>query len=244
MAHLPKSVAFPAEGRREESTIDWQKYEEAASKLFEQLNAGGELRRNVSLPDRDTGRARQVDLWWEVELAPEVRIRVLVDAKFRKRPIDVREVEAVCALGNAVGADKCVVVVANGWTEPAAEKARRSGIPLKMLTVPEAMEALDVDTWRACGLCREDAIVLDQVSPPVVNDGAVVWWLGGTCWNCGVHAVECQECGGTLLVEPDTEGECRCGHAWRVSGDRLWFQARGGGQKWVPAGKLPEEDAG
>jgi len=53
---------------------------------------------------------------------------MIVDAKFHAVPIDVRDVESVLALADAVGANKAIVVAANGWTEPAKKKLTMSAV--------------------------------------------------------------------------------------------------------------------
>jgi putative restriction endonuclease len=79
----------------------------------------------------DTGSLRQVDVWWEVSLADHI-IRVLIDAKFRAGMVDVKDVEEVTSLAQAVGAHKAVIVAAHGWTDSALVKARRGGVDLRL----------------------------------------------------------------------------------------------------------------
>jgi hypothetical protein len=67
---------------------------------------------------------------------------VIVDAKYTKTAINVRHVESVVALAKAVGADKAVVVAANGWTSQAEEKAKRLRLDLKLFPVGDALEKL------------------------------------------------------------------------------------------------------
>jgi hypothetical protein len=60
-------------------------------------------------------------------------LSILIDAKFHKDKTDVKTIEEVLGLADAVGANKAVIVCANGWTEPAENRASFSGIDLKLV---------------------------------------------------------------------------------------------------------------
>jgi hypothetical protein len=90
--------------------------------LYEQAEGIGVVRRNVLLPDKVTGQMRQIDGLIELEVKGH-QIWILVDAKFRKDKLDVKDIEDVLALVEAVNASKSVIVAANGWTGPAETKA-------------------------------------------------------------------------------------------------------------------------
>jgi len=59
------------------------------------------------------GQMRQIDMLIELE-AEDHPISILVDAKFRKDKFDVKDIENVLALAEAVNASKSVIVAANG----------------------------------------------------------------------------------------------------------------------------------
>jgi hypothetical protein len=48
---------------------------------------------------------------------------ILVDAKFRKAKLDVKDTEDMLAHADAVNASKNVIVSANGWMGPAETKS-------------------------------------------------------------------------------------------------------------------------
>jgi len=97
----------------------------------------------------------------------------LVDAKFRKDKVDVKDVEGILALGNAVGASKCVLVALNGWTEPAKKAAEFESVDLKLMTLEEALDQIVPERWMMCPGCAEDCIVAD--SGGMIIDG--MWSL-------------------------------------------------------------------
>ena len=114
--------------------MTWQEYQEAVAVLYEQTDGFGDVSRNVMVPDKITGQARQIDVLVEIN-AKGHSLKMIVDAKFHASPIDVRDLESVLALADAVGANKAIVVAANGWTEPAKKKADQVGCSLELLTI-------------------------------------------------------------------------------------------------------------
>ncbi|MFP3681993.1 hypothetical protein SB725_33425, partial [Pseudomonas sp. SIMBA_041] len=76
--------------------------------------------------------------------------------------IDIKEVESVLALAEAVGANKAIIVAANGWTEPAEKKADHVGCDLRLLSLEEAIDLLVPDKWEMCPSCLRDCIVLED----------------------------------------------------------------------------------
>ncbi|OLP18736.1 hypothetical protein BST81_09145 [Leptolyngbya sp. 'hensonii'] len=120
--------------------MNWQEYQDAVGELYAQMDNIGNVRKNITLPDKITGQARQIDVWLEYELKGHT-ISILIDAKYRKEKLDVKDVEEVFALANAVGADKSVIVALSGWTEPAQIKAESIGMDLKLWTLDQALNA-------------------------------------------------------------------------------------------------------
>lgn len=105
--------------------MKWQEYQEAVAAFYEQLEGFGNIRRNVFLPDLVTGQSRQIDVMIDLNERGH-SLSILIDAKFHSTPLDVKDIEEVAALSQAVGANKAVIVAANGFTEPAKTKAINS----------------------------------------------------------------------------------------------------------------------
>src|SRR5439155_6888366 len=111
--------------------MTWQEYQEAVAKFYEQTGGFGTVERDVRLPDKDTQSPRQID----VLIALSERghdLRLVIDAKFRKQPLDVKDVEEVHGLCVAVRASKAIIVAANGWTAPAQQKAAALDMDLRI----------------------------------------------------------------------------------------------------------------
>jgi len=82
-------------------------------------------------------------------------LRIVVDAKFYSTKIDVKDVEEVLALADAVKANQVIIVPANGWTEPSGKKAAFHGCALCLFTLEEALDILVPDKWENVPQLRE-----------------------------------------------------------------------------------------
>lgn len=107
--------------------MTWQEYQEAVAILYERAEGIGEVRRDVRIPDKVTGQPRQIDVLIELGSKGHT-VKILIDAKFHSSKIDVKNVDEVLALSDAVNACKAVIVSANGWTEPAFRRATFSNM--------------------------------------------------------------------------------------------------------------------
>jgi tetratricopeptide (TPR) repeat protein len=193
--------------------LNWQEYQEAVGELYIQMEGIGNVKKNITLPDKITGQPRQVDVWLEIETKSH-KLGVLIDAKYRKHKIDVKDVEEVMSLANAVGANKSVLIASIGWTAPAKIKAGTLGLDLRLFTIEEALELIVSDNWRMCPACENDCIVLDCTSGMVV-DG--VWSLltAGQCRECRSALILCSACGDRLLLKAKERAKCSCSHVWK-----------------------------
>jgi len=193
--------------------MKWQEYQEAVSALYEQTEGFGNVRRNIMISDKITGQLRQVDTLIEIE-AKGHSIKLLVDAKFYPRPIDVKDIESVLALSESVGANKAIIVAANGWTAPAATKAKFVGCDLLILPIEEALDLIVPDKWKMCPSCERDCIVMNQDGMVSFEDGSILWWLAGQCRECKCARIHCQDCGMKAYFDLDESMVCGCGHEW------------------------------
>jgi hypothetical protein len=173
--------------------MEWQEYQNAVGELYVEMEGIGNVRKNITIPDKVTGQPRQIDVWLELE-AKGHKIGILVDAKFRRDKIDVTDVDATLSLGESVGASKCVIVASNGWTGPAEKKAKFAGMDLKLLSIDQALDLIVEDKWLMCPICEDDCIVLDRDGATNLA-GSLLWYLAGRCRECGAAMVWCQDCG-------------------------------------------------
>jgi hypothetical protein len=212
--------------------MNWQEYQEAVARLYEQTAGFGLVSRNVFLPDKITGQRRQIDVLVEIE-AKGHKLTILIDAKFRQEKLNVKDVEEVLSLAQAVGASKAVVVAANGWTHPSEVKARASDLDLRLLTLDEALDIMVPEKWEICPRCEIDCIVNDHGGMFRLDDGMFFWWFGGQCRSCKLTAIWCQDCGQIHYFEVGDTVKCWCGHKWicNTKGMRLKLS---GMNKFIP----------
>lgn len=192
--------------------MTYQEYEKAVGELYLQTKGIGSVHRNVRIPDRITGSLRQIDVLLKIVERGHT-LSIMIDAKFRKEALDVKDVEEVYSLASAVGAHKAVIVTANGWNNSAEAKAHSLSMDLRILGLEEALELIVVDKWKMCSNCEKDCIVLDQDGATIVG-GMWIWWLGGQCRNCKTSRINCQDCGTPLMIKVGDRGRCLCGIDW------------------------------
>lgn len=217
--------------------MNWQEYQEAVGQLYIQAEGLGEIWKNITIPDRITNQPRQVDVWLEIN-AKGHKIGILIDAKYRKHKIDVKDVEEVVALADAVGADKSVIVALNGWTAPAETKAKAVGLDLRLLTLEEALDLMVPDKWFICPGCENDCIVIDCQGGMVV-DGMWSLLTAGRCRECQMAAVYCWDCGERMLLGLQEQVRCGCGHQWKNSLDHIEVKTDSSGNWNEVSGDVP-----
>lgn len=201
--------------------MTWQEYQNAVGKLYEEMNTMGVVKQNVFIPDKITGQKRQIDVWWEIDLNGH-RVNVLIDAKYRKDKIDIKDLEEVEGLAKAVNANKIIIVTNNGWTEPSKKRAEFSNIDLKLITAERAFQLILPNKWMMCYSCEDECVVMD-------SDGVVFreetnlffYWYAGHCRNCKDLYFYCPECGNRKIIDGEYSYECNCKHEWKRTNGEL-----------------------
>lgn len=202
--------------------MKWQEYQDAVAILYEQLEGFGDVQRNVYIPDKITGQPRQIDVLIRIHERGH-SLKIVVDAKFHATKLNVKDIEEVIALANAVGGSKVVIVALSGWTAPAKRKAEHCEVDLRVLSLEDALALLVPAKWAMCPECRRDCIVLDH-DGACDYDGAWLWWLAGQCRECKYAFAWCQDCGDTVGVPLNQGSVCHCGHIWRSVPDGMTVQ--------------------
>lgn len=204
--------------------MTWQEYQEAVAKLYENMKGMGVVRHNIYLPDKITGQKRQIDVWWELTLE-EHKINILIDAKYRKEKIDIKDLEEVEALASSVNASKVIIVTNNGWTKPAKTKAQFSNVDLRLLKVEEALDLIIPNKWFMCYDCVDECVVMDNDGVLFrENDNLFFEWYAGKCRNCGNTYVYCPGCGSRTILEDGDKYECSCNHKWKKEKEKLFIK--------------------
>ncbi|WP_176980649.1 restriction endonuclease [Flavobacterium gillisiae] len=202
--------------------MKWQEYQEAVGVLYEQMSEMGEVRKNITIPDRVTGQARQVDVWWEFQIGNHT-IKILIDAKMRASKLDVKDVEEILALAKSVKADKAIIVTNNEWTSPAQLFANHEGLDFLILTIDEATDLIIDGKWLMCKDCGKDCVVMDS-DGAVEIDEKINWWLGGKCRSCRTLHIICQACGAKGMMRINESWSCNCDFEWKNTEEYYEFK--------------------
>ena len=118
--------------------INWQEYEDEVLDGLKEMYPGAKIARDVKIKGRYSGVKRQIDILIEAEVAG-FRTRIVVDAKYMSRRIDVKGVECFISKVDDVGATHGLLVTKTGYSKGAIERAHRDprDIELDVLSVEE-----------------------------------------------------------------------------------------------------------
>lgn len=206
---------------------DWTLYERLVARMMaDQLSTDYCVTPNASIFGAITGIRRQIDVLIEARHDTDNTRRIIVDAKRRKRKIDVKEVEAFRGMMEDVGATHGYLVCPNGHTL-AAEKRAQSTVSIRLLPL-DRLEDFDPRTWPRCSRpkCKSGRVFwdgfpevdLDLLTPDGAPKRLQYIHKVGKCDRCGVFHVSCIACGQILCVPEDDqldEGhQCECKLPW------------------------------
>lgn len=205
--------------------MTWQEYQDAVGEFYNRLEKMmGNVRKNIIIPDKITGQKRQIDVWCELEIGSH-KINILIDAKLRKKPIDITTVDSVYALAESVKAHKAIIITNKGWTLPAKQKAEFIGMDLKILSIEEALDLVIPNKWMMCYDCDEECVVMDWDG--IIyreNEGLFFIWFAGRCRNCKNLYIHCPSCGNKSIIEDTDPWTCYCGHKWKAKKNKFYIK--------------------
>ena len=106
----------------------WKQFEELAASIQAELAPAAKVTANAKLRGK-SGRSRQIDVLIEQD-AGQYKLRIVLDCKDYKNPVDLNDVESFLGLIEDVGAHKGAMVAANGFTGTAKIRAAAAGLDL------------------------------------------------------------------------------------------------------------------
>lgn len=203
----------------------WRKYERFVAALHvSEASIEKTIIPNAKLKGCISGVERQIDLLIDARFEEDTSRRVIVDAKLRRRKLDVKEVESFEGMMKDCRAQHGILVCSNGYT-PAALRRAQQAITIKLVT-PKDIDELDPRYWYSClGQCRENSrrykeqgLVLfnlhRNVTPGVPPNVHSIVGIGKCdvchdfnlwCWECGEHFA---------MVGNEAENKCDCRRFW------------------------------
>jgi hypothetical protein len=136
----PKTADFQKPGQAKNP--DYRNLEILVTKIQKQLAPKAEVLHNVRLDGRQSGTKRQIDVLVK-ENVGQYEIKIVIDCKDYKTPVDVKGVEEFDGLLRDVGAQKGVLVCPKGFTD--AAKKRAAGLQIDLYSPIDT----DVHKWQA-----------------------------------------------------------------------------------------------
>ncbi len=121
---------------------DYRNLEILITKIQKQLAPKAEVLHNVRLDGRLSGTKRQIDVLVKENIG-QYEIKIIIDCKDHKTPVDVKGVEEFDGLLRDVGAQKGVLVSPKGFSE--AAKKRAEGLLIDLYSPIDT----DVHKWHA-----------------------------------------------------------------------------------------------
>lgn len=106
----------------------WRDFEKAVAEYVASLDPHAVVKHNVLLPDRDTKRPRQRDVWVEVKVLQQINVSIHISCKKVKRKLSSQDIDAFVGELASSGAQKGVIFSYSGFTKPAIEKCKTLGI--------------------------------------------------------------------------------------------------------------------
>src|SRR3954466_14216554 len=107
--------------------MDWQQYEHEIEEQFRANYPSAKITANVKLLGKFSKVERQIDLLIE-ERASDFAFRIVIDAKYHGRKIDVGDVEAFIGLTRDVEAQTGMMVALEGYTPAAVNRAHNDDL--------------------------------------------------------------------------------------------------------------------
>lgn len=157
--------------------MDWKEYEQEIAAHFGSEYPSAHITANARILGKHSKVDRQIDLLLEQQVC-DLPFRIVVDAKYRKERIDVKDVEEFLGLVQDVCAHKGVLISVEGYTEAAIRRAAAddADVILDILNFKELQESQGLCAIAYAG---SHAAVLDAPLGWVVDatqgGGALAW---------------------------------------------------------------------
>lgn len=102
--------------------MDWKQYEQEIEAHFRSEYPSAHITANAKLLGKFSKTERQIDLLIEQQVC-DLPFRIVIDAKYRGRKVDVKEVEEFLGMVRDVGPHKAILISLEGYTDAAIQRA-------------------------------------------------------------------------------------------------------------------------
>ena len=175
---------------------------------------------NAKIRGSVSGTLRQVDVLVDARWSRDADSRIIIDAKHRKRKLDIKDIESFEGMMKDCNAQRGVLVTPAGWTA-GAERRAQDAITIKLLSI-DALDdfefsfepCLDPGCMRSKGQESQGAVLWEEFIPLGLNASWVIIQVG-KCDHCHTFHVWCWDCGCKFPVPDGQVVECGCeGREW------------------------------
>ncbi|WP_277014096.1 restriction endonuclease [Flavobacterium lindanitolerans] len=193
---------------------EWKAYERLVAVLcMDEHDSSRTVIPNAKITGFISKRKRQIDVLVDYRYDSDLNRRLIFDAKNRKRPIDIKEVEAFEGLMKDVNAKRGFIVCSNGFTKSAERRAQKN-IGIRIVPL-DAIEEIDINSWDKCWSSKcSNGLVLWDATPGLIMGGKVTVQASGKCDECGKFHVWCWGCGNKTVLEKEEGWQCACKGPW------------------------------
>ena len=120
-----------------ESGPKWRRFEKLVAQIQRELAPNALVTHNDRIRGHDSGKLRQVDVTVRQRIG-QYNMLIAIDCKDYKRAININEVDQFIRLIEDIGANKGVIVAANGFSNTAKRVGEKAGLNLYRLIDTEA----------------------------------------------------------------------------------------------------------
>src|ERR1017187_609716 len=111
--------------------MTWKEYEHEIANHFRLIYPDAHISGDIKILGKNSKVPRQIDVLVEGEII-DFPFRIIVEARFKKKKLDVNEIGEFVTKMKDVEANKGVIVALNGYTDAAIELARNSDVDLSL----------------------------------------------------------------------------------------------------------------
>lgn len=198
----------------------WRIYERiAAAVQAEHSGLEMTVTANAKIKGCITGIGRQIDVLVDARWGDDgVETRMIVDAKYYRAKLDVKDVESLEGMMKDCRAQRAILVCPNGASEAARRRAQ-DAITISLLP-PDDLDEFPWAQFDPCmGECTlstsaKKGLVLWDGQLPVGVEGTWVIVWSGKCDLCHNFHVWCWDCGEKFALSDEDEHICDCGYHW------------------------------
>lgn len=182
-----------------------------AQLLFEEYGFETTIVPNAKIIGFISKRSRQIDVLVESKYG-ESHKRIIVEAKFQKRPIDIKTVEEFEGMMRDVNAQRGILVCPNGYTKSAFRRAQEL-ITIRLLTQDE-IDYIGLCGWDDCSSESCNGFLIWEMNPTYISNAPLTVTCSAKCDKCSKFNVWCWSCGDKFILDDEDKYQCNCQDNW------------------------------